>query len=131
MQAVAALYKSNPEYFIYYKIRSAINNYNKKLLYKGFPETKESKIFDSFTKKSFQEIYDNIQTPKYPILFISYVDYRMFNSKVTKEEFSNFLCILSQIGKNGVSVKESGIASYIVNRGEFILKMKSIMEQNN
>ena len=127
MEQVEALYKSNPEYFIYYKIRPAINAYNKKLLYTAFPETMGTKIFDSFTKRSFQEIQKNLQTHKYPILFTSFTLYLINTVKLPKETFDEWHQILNQVDRTSVTPKESRIAKYLLQRYEQILALKQIL----
>ena len=72
MQAVEALYKSNPEYFIWERIEEPMYRKSIKKLYKEFPEAIPSKCFDNFTDESFEEIKSNCYTSKYPVLFITY-----------------------------------------------------------
>ena len=107
MQAVESLYKSNPEYFIYQKIHPALNAYNTKSLYKAFPETKETKIFDSFTKKSFQEIHSNLLTTKYPVLFATYIIHLQLNTKLSDKKYNEYNNIIGSLfDENKVTEKE-------------------------
>ena len=107
MQQVETLYKTNPEYFIYYKIRPALNAYNKKLLYTAFPETRGTNIFDSFTKKSFQEINSNLLTTKYPVLFATYYAYLQLNTKLSDKKYNEYNNIIGSLfDENGVTEKE-------------------------
>ena len=127
MQAVESLYKSNPEYFIYHKIQPAINAYNKKLLYKAFPETKSSKIFESFSKRSFMEIQNNLHTPKYPILFLSFTMSHMVNSTPSKETFGEWKQMIRQIENSPITVKELQIINYLMQGTNFVLMLKKII----
>ena len=86
MQAVEQLYKTNPEYFIYQKLRKALVKNNIDELYEEFPEAIESQQFHSFTKQSFYEISNNLNTSKYPVLFISYYIFVQMTSELTSNQ---------------------------------------------
>ena len=110
MQAVETLYKSNPEYFHYPHMRYALNQNNPKILYRVFPEARESKIFDSFTTKSLAEIRRNLLTPKYPVLFISYLCQQRIDTKTfSKKEEKHYLKILDILDGQTLTDKENKI----------------------
>ena len=127
MQAIETLYKSNPEYFIYQKIQPALNSYNKKLLYKAFPETKKTKIFDPLTKRSFIEIQNNLLTSKYPILSLSFTMSRLVNSKMSKETFDEWQQTVREIEKSPITVREFQIITYLMRGTDFALALKKII----
>ena len=97
MERVEALYKTNPEYFVYITIREALNKNSVKLLYKAFPEALPSKSFDCFNKKSFNEIRSNLTTPKYPVLFGSYYLFIQLTTKLTNRQIIKYNSIIDEM----------------------------------
>ena len=105
MEAVEALYKTNPEYFIYIRIIEPVYRKSIKKLYKEFPGAIPSKCFDNFTEESFKEIENNLCTPKYPVLFItSYAGMLPGEELYTYENEDT--PIFKSLLENGLSKKE-------------------------
>ena len=128
MEAVEALYKTHPEYLDYMGLIYALNDNNPKLLYKGFPEARESKIFDSFTKASLIDIRRNLLTTKYPILFVSYYTYLCYTSKspFSKKEIKDFHKKLDAISIMNLSEQENKIINRLGSRADLWMKIKAI-----
>ena len=107
MQAVEALYKSNPEYFIWERIEEPMYRKSIKKLYKEFPEAIPSKCFDNFTDESFEEIQSNEYTSKYPVLFMTYYYYRILFGENKSEMWDNEdTPTLNSLFETGLTKKE-------------------------
>ena len=86
MQQVEELYKTHPELFDYAGLSSAIKNRN----YKNIFDYPNKHLFNSFTKRSYIELENNLTTTKYPILFITYFINIQLNETITLKEMKRY-----------------------------------------
>ena len=129
MEAVEALYKTHPEYFIYHHLQSALNQNNPKLLYKGFPKARESKAFDTFTVKSLSEIRRNLLTPKYPVLFSSHLLFnRLSTDSFSKKEIKQYCKIIDILAETTLSEKEDKIISELTRSTQLWMNVQQIQD---